>query len=46
MVQSPNVNARREVTQPKGGMRLAEYQDNGNTSEIPEFTPDLLKQES
>ena len=45
MVQSPNVNARREVAQPTGGMRLAEYQDNGNTSEIPEFTPDLLKGE-
>ena len=45
MVQSPNANARREVAPPTG-MRLAEYQDNANTSEIPEFTEVLLKRES
>ena len=42
---SPNVNTRREVA-PPAGMLLAEYQDTGNASEIPEFTEDLLKRES
>lgn len=46
LLGSPNVNARREATEPTGGMRLAEYENNNNTSEIPEFTDELLKRES
>lgn len=34
------------MAQPAGGMRLVEYENNANTSEIPEFTADLLKRES